>query len=479
MDDLNSAFNSTLYQAQIPLLDAIDKVRGHRASFYDDIQFPQWVVVGDQNTGKSSVMEAICRVHFPIHDGLCTRYPIQLELRNSKEKAVLASIIPGLSRTAHEKSKLQAFQKKLLDISELQDVVREAGLVMGISTTVTSTAGRTNERQFSDDLLRIFVSGPEIPSLAMLDLPGLYQTQSKDQDASGKTMVTNLVKKYMQQKNSIILLVVSARNDFENHVGPSFLPKEAQKRTLAVLTRPDDAADPDRPLQIVKGLVDDQSLTWHCLRNLSSAERKQGKSLNERDRLEEEFFDQPHWQSIPSHQKGIGALQKKLSYMLHSAIERELPRVMSELNKLINVTNDRRRRLGEPRATSQEQIEYLSDMAHKFEKCVTAATAGEYDRFPELFGDLDTSSHQSSFQNCKLRANMRELNRVFRVVMDVVGKTMVIHETLPAAVISTPQVAPEDIPSVEQENIAPFQRHPHWAGLAETLSQGKSFLKVD
>jgi polynucleotide 5'-kinase involved in rRNA processing len=59
MDDINSPFTSDMHQAQIPFLDAIDKLREHCPGVYEDIQFPQWIVVGDQDTGKSSVMEAI------------------------------------------------------------------------------------------------------------------------------------------------------------------------------------------------------------------------------------------------------------------------------------------------------------------------------------------------------------------------------------------------------------------------------------
>jgi len=41
------------------------------------------VVVGDQNSGKSSVLQAITRLPFPIDDALCTRFSTEVSLRRS------------------------------------------------------------------------------------------------------------------------------------------------------------------------------------------------------------------------------------------------------------------------------------------------------------------------------------------------------------------------------------------------------------
>ena len=48
------------------------------------INLPSIVVVGDQSSGKSSVLEAISGVNLPRGDGIMTRVPIQLRLRKSR-----------------------------------------------------------------------------------------------------------------------------------------------------------------------------------------------------------------------------------------------------------------------------------------------------------------------------------------------------------------------------------------------------------
>ena len=54
------------------------------------------IVIGDQNTGKSSVLQAITGLSFPVEDGTCTRFPIQISFRQAPgPPKVTASIVPG------------------------------------------------------------------------------------------------------------------------------------------------------------------------------------------------------------------------------------------------------------------------------------------------------------------------------------------------------------------------------------------------
>lgn len=55
----------------------------------DEIQL---VVIGDQSSGKSSVLQAITRLSFPVDDGLCTRFPTEVSLQRASEDALEVSI---------------------------------------------------------------------------------------------------------------------------------------------------------------------------------------------------------------------------------------------------------------------------------------------------------------------------------------------------------------------------------------------------
>lgn len=60
------------YNAQVrPVLDAIDRVRPYLAG--ENIELPAIVVVGDQSSGKSSVLESISGVSLPRGTNIVTR----------------------------------------------------------------------------------------------------------------------------------------------------------------------------------------------------------------------------------------------------------------------------------------------------------------------------------------------------------------------------------------------------------------------
>ena len=55
---------------QLDLLNSISTLRSQGISHY--ISLPQIIVCGDQSSGKSSVLEAISGVSFPVKSSLCT-----------------------------------------------------------------------------------------------------------------------------------------------------------------------------------------------------------------------------------------------------------------------------------------------------------------------------------------------------------------------------------------------------------------------
>ncbi|KAF8365215.1 hypothetical protein HHK36_032766 [Tetracentron sinense] len=64
-----------------PLLDAIDKLR-HLKVMKEGIELPTIVVVGDQSSGKSSVLESLAGISLPRGQGICTRVPLIMRLQH-------------------------------------------------------------------------------------------------------------------------------------------------------------------------------------------------------------------------------------------------------------------------------------------------------------------------------------------------------------------------------------------------------------
>jgi GTPase SAR1 family protein len=75
------------------------------------------VVVGDQSSGKSSLLEGLTGLSFPVASDLCTRFATQIVLRRTPlgSSGVKVTIIPGPEAQLDEESmdSLQSFEKTL------------------------------------------------------------------------------------------------------------------------------------------------------------------------------------------------------------------------------------------------------------------------------------------------------------------------------------------------------------------------------
>ncbi|EGY16932.1 interferon-induced GTP-binding protein Mx1 [Verticillium dahliae VdLs.17] len=230
MDDLNSPEAKAL-------LDTIDKLRSINVG--DIISLPQIIVVGDQSSGKSSVLEAISRVPFPVKGDLCTRFATELVLRLSSTSYVNVTIRFAKGSSGDQ----EPFHREELDLSRLPSLIEEATERMGIRPG--SDVG------FSRDVLRIEVSGPDVPSLTLVDLPGFYHSSTGEQSLEGIKIVNRLVKSYMAQEQSIILAVLSASTQLASQriLDETREHDPKRLRTLGVITKPNERRTKARSTQ--------------------------------------------------------------------------------------------------------------------------------------------------------------------------------------------------------------------------------------
>ena len=66
-------------------------------------------MVGDQSSGKSSVLEALTGLPLPRDSGLCTRFPMQIVFKRSPIEHVEVSIIPIKDPDEEKKARLADF----------------------------------------------------------------------------------------------------------------------------------------------------------------------------------------------------------------------------------------------------------------------------------------------------------------------------------------------------------------------------------
>jgi GTPase SAR1 family protein len=76
----------------------------------------QLVVIGDQSSGKSSLLQSLTGVPFPISSGLCTRFATQVVVRRSKDPLTRVTILSAPDTSDERKAALKEFNPDLEDL---------------------------------------------------------------------------------------------------------------------------------------------------------------------------------------------------------------------------------------------------------------------------------------------------------------------------------------------------------------------------
>ncbi|QPG94737.1 hypothetical protein C2857_006874 [Epichloe festucae Fl1] len=409
---------SQLGREQKALLDTIDGLRGLGVEL-DTL--PQIIVVGDKSSGKSSVLEAISRIPFPVKSGLCTRSPTELVLRTAAEPRFAVRL------RSQNGGRDAPFHKELATKDDLPSIIEEAKEEMGIGV---------GTKDFSDETLNIEISGPDLPHLTLVDLPGLYRTETKDESDEGIEMVRSLAKRYMSQKNTIILAVVSASNDaaLQEILKLAKTYDPSRERTIGVITKP-DSLEPSSPEESAfirlaqnQDPVHSFKLGWHILRNRSSLENDENNagqsktSDEERDEKEREFLSSGSWTSIPVLNRGVEALRHKLSAALTQHIQSSLPDLIASMDQKLKTNRRELMKLGEPRTTDSERRQFIFSVANQYREIAYASTRGLYDgKFFRTANQSTLAAPFGGYDERRLRAVVRNLNCAFHSVMVTKG----------------------------------------------------------
>ncbi|KAF1993809.1 P-loop containing nucleoside triphosphate hydrolase protein [Amniculicola lignicola CBS 123094] len=394
---------------QVNLLNAIDNLRNQGLGHHD-ISLPQLITVGDQSAGKSSVLEALTRLRFPTKDDLCTTFATELVLRKSDNVKISCVIIPSGKRSPAAKKELSKFARTYpsREAFSFPSLIEDARECMKV-------AGSSLNSSFFQDILQIKYTGPDLPSLTIVDLPGFIHNGRGDDVETVRTLIEG----YMRQSKSIILAVVSAKNDLGTQVVIELIKRidNAYDRTLGIITKPDtlDAGSDmeSKFLSLAKNQLIPFNLGWHMVKNRGYSTREQTDT--ERDESERSFFDSGVWASLPRSDVGIDTLRTKLSKVLLHHIRTELPSLIKAIRDAAISTESSLKMLGDARETRLDQLIYLVGKAERFQKLTNDALSGSYnDQFFSL-------SSPSADPASRLRTHIQNLNLSFAQTMYTIG----------------------------------------------------------
>ncbi|KAF3919407.1 Dynamin [Orbilia brochopaga] len=293
--------------------------------------------------------------------------------------------------------------------------------------------GLGESKAFSRDILVVEISGPDRPQLTLVDLPGLIHAKNKSQSREDVKLIRTLVKEYISNKRTIMLAIISAKNDYANQIILDYCRDDdvdpRGERTLGVITKPDFL----RPgSENEKSWIDlacnkdiNLDLGWHMVKN--RVEGDNTSSFDARNESERLFFSKHPYCELSSDMVGIDGLRSRLSRVLRDHLIKELPELRRELNALLNKTKEELSHFGASRSSIGEQRRYLTTVAMNVWKLTDAAIQGQYNH--NFFGSVAMGAAVDQGGNTtRLRAIIQDLNLEFARNMRLYGRKYPIKE---------------------------------------------------
>jgi len=290
------------------------------------VRLPTIVVIGSESAGKSSTLERIAGLSlFPRDDKICTRMPIKLSLINSGDSESRVTLkFPG----------------------RVDLVVTEADAASAVGKLMSEVVPPGHG--VIDEQLTIEVRKPSVPTLDLVDLPGIVAASIEGEPADMMSRTRALSERYLRDHSTIVVAVVPANITRVRDSQAIQLVQAAKKEevTLGVLAKADLAHDPRykqrkqrTPYWQLKdrlaGKADDmvKLLSWVAVKNRDTlVEEEEASSLQESCETERKWFVDEA--KLGGEQCGIAALLSEIDALFTLYIKQTwVPAAVSQLEQ--------------------------------------------------------------------------------------------------------------------------------------------------
>ena len=460
------------------MLKKIQNLR-HLGVENNGLPLPKIVVVGDQSTGKSSLIEGMSEIKVPRSAGCCTRCPLEINLSESKDlnwtcRVLLMRryIFDGdgklgkLAFAATKKRPLGPWIEQdpehdlfitLTDRDKLQEAIKWAQLATLNPRTsykefIPGENAGTDENyievKFSPNVVRLDISAPKFPNLSFYDLPGVINVAEEEDERFLVTLVENLVREYIKADNCIVILTLPMTDDATNSSAARIVRdvKGAKERTLGVLTKPDRVQLGESYhewAQILRGAKFSVGHGYYVVRNNPDPLVEHSQAREE----ESEFFSCGFWASdLGEHQERFGTrhLQTALSKLLLEQIKGSLPNIIAQLKQRDKNVQSELSQLPDPPSTNLPYL--MGQKLTALNQLLTNQIDGGSSEFPL---QKDWSRLASDFQKALIasRPRMMVVTEADKIVL---GKAARIASGMPGndaeddelEVVQRPQPSP-------------------------------------
>ncbi|XP_057834797.2 putative dynamin-related protein 4A [Cryptomeria japonica] len=343
-----------------PLLDAVDNLR-KLDIMKEGIQLPSIVVVGDQSSGKSSVLESLAAIKLPRGIGICTRVPLVVRLQSCSD---------------------QSEAQISIEYSDNAEIIQERDITAKIDAATKAIAG--DGKGISNTPITLHITKVGAPDLTMVDLPGITRVPVAGQPRDIYEQIRDIIMEYISPKESIILNVLAANVDFPTcesiKMSQSVDPKG--ERTLAVVTKSDKATE-DLFEKVTTDAVNIR-LGYVCVRNGIGNE-----SNAEAREKEKQLFDSHRMlRKIDKSMVGIPVLAQKLMQIQAMIINTSLPEICSKIDTTLGKRqaelNSLPQHLCNPREADKVVMKLLKEIKESLNKIVILGDLEQFEEDPYM-----------------------------------------------------------------------------------------------
>ncbi|KAG0049884.1 hypothetical protein BGZ83_005315 [Gryganskiella cystojenkinii] len=336
-------FENAEYQ---DLFDKINNIRSYGLNKM--LTIPQIAILGDQSSGKSSVLEAITKLSFPRNIETCTRFATQVNIRRSKQVKMSAYIDGEADFNKRHLAKNAA--------SDIHPIINEANGIL------------CSNVEISEKVLEITISGPTLSPLTIIDLPGYINTTVDGQGKGIVEKIRAINTRYIKDNRTIILAVVPANVDLNNIyvLGEAERYDKSNERTIPIVTKP-DTVEADLLPNLIQILLNKRKFMKRGYLVMKNSSFKDiDTSWDEAKQLEDDFFRSSEiWGQVPEARKGRVSVEKFLAELLYTHIKKELPHLKKEILKLVGSCEKEITSLG-------HEVSSLATARTKYFECILA-----------------------------------------------------------------------------------------------------------
>uniref|UniRef100_W5UEM0 Interferon-induced GTP-binding protein Mx n=1 Tax=Ictalurus punctatus TaxID=7998 RepID=W5UEM0_ICTPU len=362
VEGMNNSLNQHYEDKVRPYIDLVDKLR--TLGVEKDLNLPAIAVIGDQSSGKSSVLEALSGVALPRGTGIVTRCPLVLKLNRTEKGTTWSGLLT-----------FKGQEKNLLKPSDVGNAVSNAQNVL---------AGEG--KGISQEMISLEIKSSEVPDLTLIDLPGIARVATGDQPFDIEKQIKDLIEKFIKRQETISLVVVPANIDIAttealqmtNKVDPN------GQRTLGILTKPDlvDKGAEESVVNTVNNQVIPLKKGYMIVKCRGQQDINENLSLSAALQKEQVFFQEhPHFRPLLEEGKAtVPVLAERLTRELVEHINKLLPQLHKQVEVKLEKTVNDLRRLGD--GVPQEEHErnnFLIGKISDFNKVLTDVMRAEED----------------------------------------------------------------------------------------------------